>query len=184
MTRFRTLAAALLATLLATGLASCGAPEVAGPEAEFTFMKDRKRWQATTVSAQLEHLDDPARGAEWTVQLTARRDPEGEQLTLFALAPTVEGRHGVQAFGALLGFAARPTVPTPVTNVCGSGSLEETADEMSSGSLTVETYDEAAGTISGSFRVNVCDVQETADAKTLAEGFFRDVPVQAGRGGR
>lgn len=158
-------------------LASC-TPEAAGPEAELSFTKDRKRWRATAVSAQIEHLDDPANGEEWTVQLIARRDPEGEQLTLFALGPEVVGSHAVQAFGAFLGFAARPTVPTPVTNVCGSGSLDDDAGEMTSGTLTIEGWDREAGTLSGNFRVNVCDVQEPADAKTLAEGLFQDVPVR------
>lgn len=168
-------------TFLAALLVSC-APEPAGPEAEFSFTKDRKRWRATAVSAQIEHVidqgDDPATGEEWTVQLIARRDPEGEQLTLFALGQEVEGSHPVQAFGAFLGFAARPIVPTPVTNVCGSGSLEDEAGEMTSGTLTVERWDREAGTLSGNFRVNVCDVQEPSDAKTLAEGIFKDVPVR------
>ena len=168
----------LPSTLLVVALlASCG-PETAGPEAELSFTKDRKRWQATAVSAQIEHIDDPAKGEEWTVQLIARRDPEGEQLTLFALGPDVVGSHPVQAFGAFLGFAARPGVPTPVTNVCGSGSLDDETGEMTSGTLTVESWDRGAGTLSGNFRVNVCDVQEPADAKTLAEGTFRDVPVR------
>ena len=177
MTRPRFLTPLLISVLLA----SCG-PREAEPEAEFSFTKDRKRWRATAVSAQIEHLDDPAKGEEWTVQLTARRDPEGEQLTLFAVAPEVVGGHPVQAFGAFLGFAARPTVPTPVTNVCGSGSLRDEAGEMRSGTLTIETWDEVAGTVAGNFRVNVCDVQEPADAKTLAEGVFRDVPVRGASG--
>ena len=167
--------------LIAALLTSC-APEPAGPEAELSFTKDRKRWRATAVAAQIEHVidqgDDPAKGEEWTVQLIARRDPEGEQLTLFALGTEVVGSHAVQAFGAFLGFAARPTVPTPVTNVCGSGSLTDEAGEMTSGTLTVESWNREAGTLSGNFRVNVCDVQEPADAKTLAEGIFRDVPVR------
>lgn len=173
--------AVVLTALSMVVLTACG-PGPVGPEAELSFTKDRKHWRATAVSAQIEHVieqgSDPAKGEEWTVQLIARRDPEGEQLTLFALGPEVEGSHAVQAFGAFLGFAARPTVPTPVTNVCGSGSLDDDAGEMTSGTLTVESWDREAGTLSGNFRVNVCDVQEPADAKTLAEGIFRDVPVR------
>ncbi|MDA8020396.1 MAG: hypothetical protein MPN21_23405 [Thermoanaerobaculia bacterium] len=167
-----------LAPLLAVALSSCGSPDAHGPEAEFSFTKDRDRWRATAVSARVERLTDPERGDEWSIRLTARRDPEGEQLTLFAVAPTVAGNHPVQAFGAFLGFAARPSVPIPVTNVCGSGSLDDETGEMASGTLIIESWSDGEQTLSGNFRVNVCDVQEPADAKTLAEGVFRDVPVQ------
>lgn len=171
--------------LIAAVLTACGAPETAEPEAEFSFTKDRKRWKATAVSAQIEQLAGAEAGSqegeEWTVQIIVRRDPEGEQVTFFAVAPAVVGSHSVQAFGALLGFAARPTVPTPVTNVCGSGSLDDASGEMTSGTLTIETYDEETQTLSGNFRVNVCDVQEPSDAKTLAEGIFQNVPVRPAR---
>lgn len=168
-------------------LASCGSPKPAEPAAELSLLKDRQRWRATSVSAQVERLAEgqtvDRETGEWSLQLVARRDPEGEQLTLFAVASSVEGTHAVRAFGALLGFAARPTVPTPITNVCASGSLDAAAagDVAAGGTLTVEEYDEAAGTVSGTFRVNVCDVQELLDAKTLADGIFRNVPVSRGR---
>jgi hypothetical protein len=168
--------------LIVAVLAACGAPGSSEPAAEFSFTKDRQRWRATTVSAQIKKLaaDEVAalgdEGEEWTVQITARRDPEGEQVTFFAIVPTVEGTHVLRTFGALLGFAARPTVPTPMTNVCGSGSLSDSAGETAGGTLTVEVYDQVARTLSGNFRVNVCDVQEPSDAKTLSEGIFLDVP--------
>lgn len=154
-------------------LAAC-ATEETGPDGELSFLLERERWRATAVSAGVEEVLGEDGSLEHTVQIVARRDPEGEQLTLFAVAAgEVEGEHPVSVFGALQGFASKPSGLTPVTNVCGTGAQAEAG-----GSLTIEEVDRETRTVSGSFLANVCDVEQPADAKTLADGRFDDVPYR------
>ena len=160
------------------------APE---PEGAFlSFLKGREAWQSTRVELTVTSLSDdpstsgdPSTAGEKAVSIVAEHGPTGETLTFLVLADRLEGTYPVRVFGNLsdLDRTLGRERLLPVSNACAPGDRSDT-----SGSLTFESHDPVAGTVGGSFIVNVCRVDDADRAWTLGDGKFRRLSYTTGGG--
>ena len=178
MTKFRP--TALLGALAAGSLlwVGCmGEPEPDG--AYLSFLKQRERWQATTVAVTVtETAKDQAGPSEMAgpgeiaVSIVATDEKTGETLTFLVLTHRLEGSHPIKVFGNLADSdsAAGRERLVPVSNACTPGDRS-----LTTGTLSFEAHDPDARTLSGSFISNVCRVDDADRVWTLADGKFREL---------
>ncbi len=190
MTKFRP--TALLGALAAGSLlwVGCmGEPEPDG--AYLSFLKQRERWQATTVAVTVTETakdqagpsemagpgeiavsDEIAGPDEIAVSIVATDEKTGETLTFLVLTHRLEGSHPIKVFGNLADSdsAAGRERLVPVSNACTPGDRS-----LTTGTLSFEAHDPDARTLSGSFISNVCRVDDADRVWTLADGKFREL---------